>query len=66
MDEGTLNETSMPEYIAPEYVDIETAEGRLRIIFEMDVGDLLVITFLSLLLLYLILNSVMKIVWSRR
>lgn len=65
-EDATPEESTMPEYVAPEHLDIETIEGTLRIVYEMTVGDLLIVTFVTLLIVFLILNSLMKIVWSRR
>lgn len=47
-----------------EYVDITTGEGNvLRVVFEMSLGDLLVSSVLLLILTFLILRSVLKLLW---
>lgn len=47
-----------------QYVDIITEEGDwLRIVYEITVGDLLIAAVVSLLVLVLVLNAVLKILW---
>lgn len=53
----------MPEHVAPEYLDVLTDEGTLRIIYEMTVGDMLVCSFVALLILFQVLHSLMRIKW---
>jgi hypothetical protein len=47
------------------YTDFETASGVIRILHEVSLGDLIVATMIALLLLFLILSTLMKIVWRR-
>lgn len=48
----------------PEYIDIPTSGGELlRITYEMTVGDIVVAASILLLLVYLLLSSLMKILW---
>lgn len=48
----------------PEYVDIPTSGGELlRITYEMTVGDIVVAASVLLLLVFLILSSILKILW---
>lgn len=46
-----------------EYLDIETSNGLLRITFEMSVGDLLVTSVVALLLAFMMLQSLLKLLW---
>lgn len=50
-------------YIAPEYIDVVTGDGTLRIVYEMSIGDLLVSSMLVLLLVFLILWAIIKTIW---
>jgi hypothetical protein len=46
-----------------EYSDITTAEGTLRIWYELTIGDLLIGSVLALVLFFLILDMIRKILW---
>jgi hypothetical protein len=52
-------------YVHAQYVEVFTPDGTLRIVYEMTVGDLLVSSMLVLLIVYLLLNSVIKAAWRR-
>lgn len=48
----------------PQYLDIITAEGDwLRVVYEVTVGDLLIAAAISLLIVFLVINAVLKILW---
>lgn len=54
----------MPEYVAPEHMDVAIEDGNtLRIVYEMTIGDMLVCTFVALLIMLVLLVSLMKIKW---
>lgn len=48
----------------PEYIDILTPTGEtLRILYEMTIGDVVIVALLSLLLFYFILAAVIRAIW---
>lgn len=48
----------------PEYVEFQLEGGGvLRVVYEMSVGDLLITTFLVAAILYLIIQSVIRMLW---
>ncbi|MFD0717680.1 hypothetical protein [Paenibacillus sp. GCM10027626] len=50
----------------PQYADIQTPDGGvLRVLYEITIGDMVVSTFIALLLLYLIINGITKKLWGR-
>lgn len=49
--------------VAPEYLDVTTEEGTVRVMYELTLGDLLISSLLVLLLLYLIISKILKILW---
>jgi len=54
-----------PDFVYPEYLDIFTDDGTIRILYEMSLGELIIAAVLMLFLLFLILDSIMKILWRR-
>lgn len=60
-EDAILEETP---YTGSEYIEIPTGDGHvLRVVFEMSLGDLVVSSVLLLILSFLILRSVLKLVW---
>jgi len=48
----------------PEYIDLTTDDGHtLRIVYEMSIGDLVISSLLLLLLLFLVIRTILKILW---
>lgn len=64
MDEDTQYIPPVTTYIdTPDYMDIPTADGILRITYEMTIGDVIIAGAILLLLVYQLLAGVMKILW---
>lgn len=47
----------------PEIYEFVTGGGILRVTYEMSIGDLVIASVLALILLFLILRSVLSILW---
>ena len=57
-------EKQMEETTPAEYVDFFTSSGTIRLMYELSLGDLLIGTLLSLVLLFLIIKAVFRALWG--
>lgn len=49
---------------APQYVDIPTVSGdTLRVVYEMTMGEVIIAAAILSVLVYMILNGIMKVLW---
>lgn len=49
-----------------EFIDITTPAGEvLRITYEMTIGDVVIVSVISMLLFYHIIKSIISIIWRR-